>query len=254
MEGEVEIGVVHCCKELPDLLVLVNRPLAERVLVDISIREWILVVKHAVVPGKQGHDEQLVTYRCGCHINAHVITRFKDGVQLHNGVAVGAHLWHCDPHLVASRCVKHTPELGFEHPKSAADLVESVRNIPSDNQHIILELEPINAVYPLFVDPNVKVHVRTPKDPRGALWPPLVHVEPPLASSCWPRAHAQGLHQARVHAFTGKGEVSVHLDHVEKHGVGLLTLAASQERHTQTAVCFGRVLVCLHRLLGIGDG
>mmetsp|Transcript_123446 Transcript_123446/g.343877 ORF Transcript_123446/g.343877 Transcript_123446/m.343877 type:complete len:250 (+) Transcript_123446:601-1350(+) len=190
---KVEVRLVHCCKKLPHLLIFVNWPLAERILIHVSIRKRILVIEQAIVPREEGHNEELLAHGCRRDVNTHRITGLEDGMQLYNGVVVRAHLGDCDPHLMASRCVEDTSEFGLQHTESTADLMEGVCYVTSDYQNVVLEFESVDAVHPLLVDPYVKVHIRASKDSCRAFRPPLVHVESALPVPGWCRAHTNTL-------------------------------------------------------------
>mmetsp|Transcript_44976 Transcript_44976/g.134394 ORF Transcript_44976/g.134394 Transcript_44976/m.134394 type:complete len:266 (-) Transcript_44976:2640-3437(-) len=253
MIWQVEVGLVHCCEELPHLLVLVNGPLAERILVNISVREGILFIKHTVVPGEEGHNEGFLAHGCRRNVDAHRVASLEDRMQLHDGVLVGTDLRNRDPHLVASGRIEDPAELGLQHAEPPADLVEAIGHISGDDQDVVLELQTINVVHPLLVDPDVEVHIAHGEYPGGALGPPLVHVEPRLPSSGRLREHADGLHQAGVQALPCKVKRTVHLHGRGKDGIGLLALAASQEGDAETGVRLGQVGLRLDGLLGIGD-
>mmetsp|Transcript_78406 Transcript_78406/g.243143 ORF Transcript_78406/g.243143 Transcript_78406/m.243143 type:complete len:453 (-) Transcript_78406:1445-2803(-) len=254
VERQVEVRVVHRAEELVHLLVLVDGPLAEGVLVHVGVGERILVVEDAAVPRKEGHDEDLLAHRRGGDVDAHHVAGLEDRVELHDRVLVGVQLGHRDPHLVAPRRVEDAAELGLQHAEPAADLMEGVGHVSCDDQHVILELQAVDVVHPLLVDTDVEVDVGDPEDPGRPLGPPLVHVEPPLPGFGGLRDHAETLDQAGVEALARQLGGPVQLHRVGEDGVGLLALAAAQQGHAEATVRLGQVRLRVHALLRVLDG
>eukprot|EP00406_Dinophysis_acuminata_P070373 CAMPEP_0179288106 /NCGR_PEP_ID=MMETSP0797-20121207/40613_1 /TAXON_ID=47934 /ORGANISM="Dinophysis acuminata, Strain DAEP01" /LENGTH=114 /DNA_ID=CAMNT_0020997065 /DNA_START=180 /DNA_END=522 /DNA_ORIENTATION=+ len=109
------------------------------------------------------HENALADGR-GEDIDADLIAGVVDGMQLRDRVRVLPGLGRGDPHLVVAHRVEDAAELRPQGGEAARDGGPRVRQVPRDDQHVVLEGAVVDGVHPVLVVPVVEVDVRNRED------------------------------------------------------------------------------------------